>query len=80
MAQYCNSPVIVDNWIIQRSRTSGPATSTVIAAIRCFLRRAEFRFGHSVQAVQAGPIDIDVLTDHVVGDTGVAQPQCQRIR
>jgi hypothetical protein len=44
------------------------------------MRRNKFRFGRAVQAIRGGLFDVDVLTDHVCGDTGVAQPQCERIR
>jgi hypothetical protein len=40
----------------------------------------EFRLGHAVQASQAGPVDVDVLADHICGDAGLAQSQCQRVR
>ena len=69
---------------------AGPATHTwcgrrasvtlVVADFYCLLRRKEFRFGDTVEAVQGFPLDIDVLADHVGGDGGVAQPQCQRVR
>jgi hypothetical protein len=46
----------------------------------CILRRNKFRFGHAVKAVQGRLADVDVLADHLCGDAGLAQSQCQRIR
>jgi len=36
------------------------------------LYRNKFRFSHVVQAIQGSLFDVDVLADHVGGDTGVA--------
>ena len=47
------------------------------AAVCNFLRSMEFRFGNAVQAVQGSLVDVDVFADHVGGDAGVAQSQCQ---
>ena len=47
----------------------------VVLAIVCYvLRRKKFRFGHPVQAIQGGQLDVDVPADHVGGDACVAQP------
>jgi hypothetical protein len=60
----------------------GPATQTWCSRLRqsllgvavcCFLRRREFRLSDTVEAVRGGPLDVDVLADHVGGDAGVAQ-------
>ena len=72
---------------LTRITTAPPATvrsaaslAPVVAIVCCVLRRSKFRFGHAVQAIQGGLLDVDVLADNVGGDAGVAQSQCQRIR
>ena len=59
---------------------SAASLAPVVAIVCCALRRQEFRFGDAVEAVQGDLLDVDVLADHVGGDAGVTQSQCQRIR
>lgn len=53
--------------------------NAVSAIIWCVLRRNKFCFGHAVQTIQGSLLDIDVLADHIGGDAGIAQPQCQGV-
>jgi hypothetical protein len=59
---------------------SAVSLAPVVVIVCCVLRRKKFRFGHAVQVIQGGLLDVDVLADHLGGDAGVPQPQCQRIR
>jgi hypothetical protein len=59
---------------------SAASPGSVVAIVCYGLRRKKFRFGHAVEAIQGGLLDVDVLADHVGGDACVAQPQRQRIR
>ena len=36
-----------------------------MAGVVALVRREEFRFGDAAQAIQGGPLDVDVLADHV---------------
>ena len=65
-----------DRWGDLDVRRSAASVALVLAIVCFVLRRNKFRFGHAVQAIQAGLLDADILADHA----GVAQPQCQRIR
>jgi hypothetical protein len=56
---------------------SAASPASAVAIVCYVLRRKKFRFGHAVQAIQGGLLDVDVLADHVGGDASVAQPQCQ---
>jgi hypothetical protein len=56
---------------------SAASVVVVVAAVWCLLRREEFRLGDAVETVQGGLLDAGVLADHVGGDAGVAQSQCQ---
>src|ERR1700722_17427116 len=59
---------------------SAASPASVVAIVCYVLCCLKFRFGHAIQAIQGGQLDVDVLADHVGGDACVAQPQRQRIR